>query len=227
MEGWQIGLLIWTGIATIVAAIIRRNLGDRRTAWKDYKSAIFDYWDEYDMSSLLVAFISLVIGPGIGVVALWDWLTCPSLFWLCKQPVNKRRSRKFQQALAALSPFERECYDKIKELREHRRELQNELRHQENDNDPNTPTPDTLRRIKKQLKDLDETENGLWSQVSVLPMSDLLVHQRLSLANKSVTEAKLLLETANDPTVKELLRGNSTTTTPEEVEKARAELRQS
>ncbi len=94
---------------------------------------------------------------------------------------------------------------------------------QENDNDPATPTPATLKQVNKQLAAIHEAENKLWEQVSSLPMSDLSVHQRIMKADESVRNAEELLGAANDPDIR-LLRGNAPT--PDEEEKARVELRQ-
>jgi hypothetical protein len=134
-----------------------------------------------------------------------------------------RRTKAFHDAVKRLPPFERECYDKILELRGHRDELQNFLHDQENDNDPATPTPETLERVNEQLAAIHDAENKLWEQVSSLPMSDLPVHQRLLKAHESVRNVEQLLASANDPDM-QLLRG--TAVTPEEEEKARVELRQ-
>jgi|GEM_PF-6992951 len=224
MPGWLIGLLIWAGVASLIAFIVRFCLGTRSQAWEQYGDTIQDFEDPALPNGCLAIVASIVLLPGVITVALFDWIVAPMLFWPGCKIGQIRRSRAFREAVAKLSPFERECYDKILDLRVRREELQNLLVDQENDNDPNTPTPETLKRVNAQIKQLETAENKLWEQVSALPMSDLPAHQLLAKAQQSVCQANELLESANDPTV-QLLRG-TTVTTPEETKKARAELNQ-
>ncbi len=108
MEGWQLGLLIWSSIAMILVFIIRGCLGQRDKAWKEYKEFCGDFSDSELPNGCFGIIGSLILLPGVAIAALYDWIIVPMLFWPGRKAGDVRRSKAFKEAVKRLPPFERE-----------------------------------------------------------------------------------------------------------------------